>query len=57
MIKKNSPPRIEFIGTGWIGRHRMQAIQLSKEAQIAAIADVSGENAQQAPFGSSTIPR
>lgn len=48
MKRKYSPPRIGFLGTGWIGRHRMQAIQLSKEAQIAAIADVSAENAQQA---------
>ncbi|HBG07770.1 MAG: oxidoreductase [Geobacteraceae bacterium GWC2_58_44] len=48
MKTKGTLPRIGFLGTGWIGRHRMQAIWQSKEGQIAAIADVSSENAQQA---------
>lgn len=48
MKKKGALPKIGFLGTGWIGRHRMQAIQQSKEAEIAAIADASSENAQQA---------
>ncbi len=48
MKKKGTLPRIGFLGTGWIGRHRMQAICQSKEAEIAAIADISGENAREA---------
>jgi len=48
MKKKQALPRIGFLGTGWIGRHRMQAIQQSKEAEIAALADVCSETAQEA---------
>ena len=48
MKRKGALPRIGFLGAGSIGRHRMQAIQQSKEAQIAAIADVSSENAREA---------
>jgi predicted dehydrogenase len=48
MKKKGGLPRVGFLGTGWIGRHRMQAIHQSKEAEVAAIADVSRENAEEA---------
>jgi len=48
MKKKQALPRIGFLGTGWIGRHRMQAILQSKEAEVAAIADVCEENAREA---------
>ena len=48
MRKRGILPKIGFLGTGWIGQHRMQAIQQSKEAQIAAIADISSEAALQA---------
>lgn len=48
MKKKEILPRIGFLGTGWIGRHRMQAIAESKEAEVAAIADISRENALEA---------
>jgi predicted dehydrogenase len=48
MNNKEVLPRLGFLGTGWIGRHRMQAIQQSREAQVVAIADVSRENALQA---------
>ena len=48
MKKKQAHPRIGFLGTGWIGRHRMQAIQLSRQAEVAAIADVCQENAREA---------
>ena len=41
-------PRIGFLGTGWIGRHRMEAIHRSGEAEIAGIADISAENAREA---------
>ncbi|BCG47726.1 oxidoreductase-like [Citrifermentans bremense] len=48
MKKKQALPRIGFLGTGWIGRHRLQAILDSKEAEVAAIADVCRENAAEA---------
>ncbi|HBA87195.1 MAG TPA: oxidoreductase [Geobacter sp.] len=48
MKKKQALPRVGFLGTGWIGRHRMQAIAESGEAEVAAIADVCAENAQEA---------
>jgi predicted dehydrogenase len=34
-------PRIGFLGVGWIGRHRMEAIVKSGAAQVAGIADDS----------------
>ncbi|TSK06076.1 MAG: Gfo/Idh/MocA family oxidoreductase [Geobacter sp.] len=48
MKKKMALPRVGFLGTGWIGRHRMQAIALSGEAEVAAIADPCEENAREA---------
>lgn len=48
MKKKGALPRIGFLGTGWIGRHRMEAIYRSREAEVAAIADVSADNAKEA---------
>lgn len=41
-------PRLGFLGTGWIGRHRMNAIAKSGAAEIAAIVDASHECAQEA---------
>jgi predicted dehydrogenase len=41
-------PRIGFLGVGWIGRHRMQAILASGAAEAAAIADPSPEMAEEA---------
>lgn len=32
-------PRLGFLGVGWIGRHRMEAIRTSGLAEVAAIAD------------------
>lgn len=48
MKKKLPIPRLGFLGTGWIGRHRMKAIHDSGEAEVRAIADISRENAQAA---------
>ena len=48
MKNKQTLPRIGFLGTGWIGCHRMEAIYRSKEAEVAAIADVCGETAREA---------
>lgn len=41
-------PRLGFLGVGWIGRHRMEAIAASGAAEIAAIADPCREMAEQA---------
>jgi predicted dehydrogenase len=41
-------PRLGFLGVGWIGRHRMEAILNSGTAEIAAIADLSPETAAAA---------
>ena len=41
-------PRLGFLGTGWIGRHRMQAIAESGHATVAAVADPSPEAARAA---------
>jgi predicted dehydrogenase len=41
-------PRIGFLGTGWIGRHRMQAILATGVVEPIAIADPSPEMAAEA---------
>jgi len=41
-------PRLGFLGVGWIGRHRMQAILETGLAEAAAIADASPEMAAEA---------
>jgi len=41
-------PRLGFLGVGWIGRHRMQAILDTKSVEVAAIADPSSEMAAEA---------
>lgn len=41
-------PRLGFLGVGWIGRHRMEAIARSGCAEIAAIADPAEELLAQA---------
>ncbi|WP_369833308.1 Gfo/Idh/MocA family protein [Geobacter sp. DSM 9736] len=46
--RNRSLPRLGFLGTGWIGRHRMEAIAASGEAEVAAIADISAGNAEAA---------
>jgi len=40
--------RLGFLGVGWIGRHRMQAILDTGVAEAAAIADASPEVAEEA---------
>jgi predicted dehydrogenase len=37
------PPRLGFLGVGWIGRHRLEAVAESGLATVAAIADASPE--------------
>ncbi|MGQ7791746.1 Gfo/Idh/MocA family protein [Faunimonas sp. B44] len=41
-------PRLGFLGVGWIGRHRMEAIARTGAAEVAAIADASPEMAAEA---------
>jgi predicted dehydrogenase len=36
-----SAPRLGFLGVGWIGRHRMEALARASAAQVAAVADPS----------------
>ncbi len=44
----SAPPRLGFLGVGWIGRNRLEAIARSGVAEIVAIADASLELAAQA---------
>lgn len=41
-------PRLGFLGVGWIGRHRMEAIAGSGAAEVAMISDPSSEMAAEA---------
>jgi predicted dehydrogenase len=41
-------PRLGFLGTGWIGRHRMEAIAAGGDAVVAAVSDPSPDAARQA---------
>jgi len=43
-----SKPRIGFLGVGWIGRNRMQAMAATEWGEIAGIADAVSENAVEA---------
>ncbi len=47
-IANNSKPRLGFLGVGWIGRHRLEAIARSGFAEIAAVADTAPENVREA---------
>ncbi|MFH5923577.1 Gfo/Idh/MocA family protein [Roseomonas xinghualingensis] len=48
VISSKGPPRLGFLGVGWIGRHRMQAILATGAAEAAAICDPSPEMAAEA---------
>ncbi len=41
-------PRVGFLGVGWIGRHRMEAMIATGAIEVAAIADPSAEMRQAA---------
>jgi predicted dehydrogenase len=41
-------PRVGFLGVGWIGRHRMEAMLATGAVEAAAVADPSDEMAGQA---------
>jgi predicted dehydrogenase len=46
--KSKVKPRLGFLGVGWIGRHRMEAISKSGAAEVVAIADSVSDVALQA---------
>ena len=41
--RTNALPSLGFLGVGWIGRHRMEAIAKSGFGRVAAMADTSAE--------------
>jgi predicted dehydrogenase len=41
--KNNELPRLGFLGLGWIGQHRMQALLDEQACRVAAVADPSAE--------------
>src|SRR3954447_14898346 len=45
--KSFSRPKLGFLGVGWIGKNRLEAVAKSGVAEIAAIADASPELARQ----------
>jgi predicted dehydrogenase len=47
-------PRLGFLGVGWIGRHRLEAIARADVADIAAVADPQVEAARQAASAAPT---
>lgn len=44
----SNKPRLGFLGVGWIGRHRMEAMLATGAIEAAAIADPSAEMRQEA---------
>lgn len=48
MTEATKRPRLGFLGVGWIGRHRMNAIIEADVADVAAIAEPSAETAAEA---------
>jgi predicted dehydrogenase len=45
---RTARPRLGFLGVGWIGRHRMQAILEEEQAEAVAITDASPEMVAEA---------
>jgi predicted dehydrogenase len=43
-----APPRLGFLGVGWIGRSRMQALAESGAGTVTAVADTAADRARQA---------
>ena len=44
----NRPPRLGFLGVGWIGRHRLEAVTKANMADIVVLADPAAENLAEA---------
>jgi predicted dehydrogenase len=47
-IVPSAKPRVGFLGVGWIGRHRMEAMLATGGIEAVAIADPSPDNAAEA---------
>ena len=47
-LSSESGPRLGFLGTGWIGRHRLEAIAATGAAQIVALVDPDEDCAREA---------
>lgn len=47
-----APPRLGFLGIGWIGRQRMEAARCAGAAQVAAVADLDRDAARDAAAAS-----
>jgi predicted dehydrogenase len=47
-VDRTARPRLGFLGVGWIGRSRMQAIVDADACEVAAVADASDEMAAEA---------
>lgn len=47
-VADRTPPRLGFLGVGWIGRNRMEAIAAAGAGRVMAIADVLPEVAHSA---------
>src|SRR3954469_17185212 len=50
-------PRLGFLGTGWIGRHRLRAIAASGIGTVVGVSDVSADAAREASEGLTPGPR
>lgn len=47
-MAKATRPRVGFVGVGWIGRHRMEAMARTGRVDVVAVADPVGELTDQA---------
>jgi predicted dehydrogenase len=52
-----TPPRLGFLGVGWIGRHRMDAIAAAGAGAVVAVADADADAAAAAaaPYGAVAV--
>ena len=48
MRPRRSKPRVGFLGTGWIGRHRMAAMLATGAVEAAAVCDPSPDGVAEA---------
>lgn len=56
-LQSPAVPRLGFLGTGWIGRHRLRAIAARGVATVASVADQSEEAVRDACAGLALSPR
>ncbi|NOK37851.1 Gfo/Idh/MocA family oxidoreductase [Corallococcus exercitus] len=47
-IRRELKPRVGFLGVGWIGRNRMEAIVRSEQVQVVGLCDPSGDAVREA---------